>query len=479
MTAPKSPSLRIPLSPPLVSLASLVAAVALASSSLALADSPSASQQFPDLANLPDVTEVLQGRIDENDGALLLGPGVHRITRPLEFRLEGTRSALVRPETGPATLVMDGPGPAIRITGSHEGTAGPRTFRPETWNERMPVVEGIEIVGNHPEADGIALVRTVKAVVSRVAVRWCRHGIHLVDRNRNVTVSDVHLYENQGIGLYLDDVNLHQINVVNSHISYNRGGGIVVRDGNVRNLQITGCDIESNMPGDDTPTTTANILLDVSGTPEDRSRSIAEVAITGCTIQHSSNYGGAEYDSIAPGGANIRLLGKDIYPINMVSITGNVISDTSLNVEISKSLDVALSGNTFFAPNPDNLRVVDSRRVVATGNVFNPRQFVRPGRIVFENSRDCLFANNSLHALAADDAALTVRGSARIQLHSNLLSGSLAGIRIEGSRDVSVRDWTHSGLPEGVPFLSHDEASSAIVESGTHAAEGDPEEEVE
>jgi hypothetical protein len=338
----------------------------------------------------------------------------------------------------------------------------------------MPIVEGVEILGNHPEADGIALLRTVKATVSKVSVRWCRHGIHLVERNRNVTVSDVHLYENQGVGLFLDDVNLHQINVSNSHISYNRGGGIVVRDGNVRNLQVTGCDIESNMPGDDTPTATANILLDVSGSPDDRSRSIAEVAITGCTIQHSSNYRGADYESIAPGGANIRLLGKEIYPINMVTITGNVLSDTMLNVEIRHSHDIALTGNTFFAPNPDNLHVVDSQRVLVTGNLFHPREFERPGRVVFERVRDCLFANNALHALLADDAALIVRDSARIQLHSNLLSGSLSGIRVEGSRDVSVRDWTYSGLPDGVPLVSHDGHSAPLVMSGNLAAAADP-----
>lgn len=111
-----------------------------------------------------------------------------------------------------------------------------------------------------------------------------------MERNRNVAISAVHLYHNRGIGLFLDDVNLHQINVGNSHISYNHGGGIVVRDGNVRNLQITGCDIEANMPADNSDTTTANILLDLSGKPDDKTRSIAEVAITGCTIQHSSNY---------------------------------------------------------------------------------------------------------------------------------------------------------------------------------------------
>ena len=49
----------------------------------------------------------------------------------------------------------------------------------------------------------------------------------------------------------------------------------MVRDGNVRNLQVTGCDLEANMPGKVKPTETANILLDVSGSADDRRKSIA------------------------------------------------------------------------------------------------------------------------------------------------------------------------------------------------------------
>ena len=184
--------------------------------SLALAaEPPSAVVQFPELAAMVDRTEEFRQQILDNSGTLLLEAGVHRITGTLEFALAGKGTAVVRPAGGPVTLIMDGAGTAIRIVGSHEGTASPTSFQPATWNERMPIVEGIEIVGNHPEADGIELVRTFEAVLSKVAVRWCRTGIRLFERNRNVTISDVNLYENRGIGLFLDDVNLHQINIGN------------------------------------------------------------------------------------------------------------------------------------------------------------------------------------------------------------------------------------------------------------------------
>jgi hypothetical protein len=418
--------------------------------------------QFPDLKSMPDSTDALQQRIDEGSGNLLLGQTkTLRITRTLEIDLT-KHGAVTLQAAGGVTLIMDGPGPALRFTGSHGGSASPKSFKPATWNERMPIVSGIEIVGNHPEADGIELVRTVEAIVNRTSVRWCRHGIHLVERNRNVIVSDCHLYENSGIGLYLDDVNLHQINVSNSHISYNRQGGIVVRDGNVRNLQVTGCDIEANMPDDLMETKAANILIDVSGSAETTSRSVAEVSITGCTIQHSANYGKDRSRTLAPGGANIRLAGKAIYPINSVTISGNVMSDTSTNIVVDHCYDVAINGNNFFAPKPANLLVSNSQRVVLSGNTFNPRQFVRPGTITFENSSDCLIANSTLHKFTTGDGALILNNCDGFTLSSLILSDCGSGIVLTNSKDVTIIGCRIARTTEGQTDLAIDRSNKRI-----------------
>lgn len=76
----------------------------------------------------------------------------------------------------------------------------------------------------------------MQLTLSRVVVRECRHAVYLTTRNRNVLIADCHFYHNTGIAVFLDQLNLHQINVVGSHISYNRGGGIVSRGGNVRRI---------------------------------------------------------------------------------------------------------------------------------------------------------------------------------------------------------------------------------------------------
>ena len=87
---------------------------------------------------------------------------------------------------------------------------------------------------------GIELIETMQAVFEGVLIRRVRHGIRLHKRNRNVLISHCHLYFNTGVGIFLDRVNLHQINIAGSHISYNRLGGIRIEGSEVRNLQITG-----------------------------------------------------------------------------------------------------------------------------------------------------------------------------------------------------------------------------------------------
>ena len=417
--------------------------------------------QIPDYKSLPDSTADLQAQIDKS-GSLLLLPkdentrAIFRITQPLVFDLAKLGAVSVKAAAG-VTLIMDGPGPALRFHGSHDGSASPKSFQPATWNERMPIVSSIEILGAHPEADGIELDGCVEPIINRTAVRWCRHGIHLVRLNRNVTISDCHLYENDGIGLYFDDVNLHQTNVSNCHISYNRGGGIVVRDGAVRNLQVTGCDIEANMPGDETSTETANVLLDVSGSPEDKSKSIAEVAITGCTIQHSANYGKEEGKTVAPGGANIRLRGKEIWPIDSVAITGNVISDTTVSVDIDMAMDVTLTGNTFFAPKPDNLRVTNSQRVIVDGNTFNPRQFIRPGTIRFTNCEDCILSDCTFRDFSTAEGALILDNCGGMLLSGLNFIRCGSGIVLKMTTETTIAHCRISGTTEGGKDFDADE----------------------
>lgn len=398
----------------------------------------------PELADLADgevdASEAIQRLIDSGPGDLRLPRGRFRLTRPLEIDLDRTGFTSLH-GGGVATLVMAGGGPALRIVGTHFRSADPGGFEPKVWKrQRMPLVDGLGIVGDHPEACGIEAEGTMQLTVSRVHVRGVLHAIHLVKNNRNITISDCHLYENRGIGIFYDDVNLHQSNITGCHISYNHGGGIVSRAGNVRNIHVTGCDIESNMDPDHSPT--ANVLIDCTGSRY----GTGEVAITGCTIQHNNP---------SPGSANIRILGGSLPAEEQkrvregnVTITGNVLSDVKVNLHLRECRGVVVTGNTFWMGYEQNILVEESSNIV-----FGPNNLDRNPRysygntseanngVVFRNCEDGTITGLHLTNVWREPAGLIIRSCRRMNItNSTILDCDNAGILLENVTHSRVSD---------------------------------------
>ncbi|MFT5129270.1 MAG: hypothetical protein ACI8W8_002892 [Rhodothermales bacterium] len=307
-----------------------------------------------------DDTAAIEHALKDGDGLLQFPRGKYRISRTIEISLSAHGRLGIEGACGTATIIMAGAGPTFRIVGSHRGTGDPLSVRPAVWNQRMPTIRNIEIVGRHPEADGIELIETMQAVLEGVLIRQVRHGIRLHKRNRNVLISHCHIYHNTGVGVFLDQVNLHQINIASSHISYNRLGGIRIEGSEVRNLQITGNDIEyNNFRAHKTPPTpTAEIYIDARAD----TASVNEVTIASNTIQATDS----------PGGANIRILeSRDkSRPPGLISITGNVIGSQEHNVHLSGCYGVVLTGNTIYSCMKRNLLLEQCSQISLSGNHF-------------------------------------------------------------------------------------------------------------
>ena len=285
-----------------------------------------------------DDTAALEHALQEGDGVLRLHKGTFRLTRSLVVDLSQTGYAGVIGDGGASRLVMAGPGPAIKIVGTHRGTSVPKSVTDATWQkERFPTLSGFEILGEHPDAVGIELVRTIQPTISQVLVRRCRYGIHLTERNRNVLITDCHLYDNEVYGVFFDRCDLHQTNVTGCHISFNKRAGIKSLAGDVHNLQITGNDIEyNNRPGVDTPNEGgAEIDFDASeGT-------ISEVTLSSNTLQAT----------VQPGGANVRIRGSQPGTTQgacLIAITGNVIGSNTRGLDLTRAYRVTVTGNTIY-----------------------------------------------------------------------------------------------------------------------------------
>ena len=104
-----------------------------------------------------DDTDAIQRAIEEVPAGVWLPKGNYRLTRPLVAEMAKTGRCSIRGD-GAATLLMDGPGPAVRVIGTHAGTAAPSSVEPDTWrNQRAPLLEGFEIVGRRADAGGVEL----------------------------------------------------------------------------------------------------------------------------------------------------------------------------------------------------------------------------------------------------------------------------------------------------------------------------------
>jgi hypothetical protein len=335
-----------------------------------------------------DDTEAIRHAVAEGDGMLHFPPGTYRITSTIEVKLNGQGPLGIDGTGGAARVVMAGKGPAFRLVGSHGGTGDPASRKGNVQtHQRMPTVKNIEVEGAHPKADGFELIQTMQPVFEGVMVTRCRHGIHLVARNRNVVISHCHLYFNTGVGIYLDGVNLHQINIASSHISYNRQGGIRIERSEVRNLQITGNDIEYNnfRAHKSEPEPTAEIYVDVSA----EGASVNEVTIASNTIQATES----------PGGANIRIKEKPdaSRPPGLFAISGNVIGSQENNVHLTGCYGIALSGNTIYSCGHRNLLIEDSRLVNVSGNTFRRHTPKYGTGVRFERSSDITFTGCAIH----------------------------------------------------------------------------------
>ncbi len=300
-----------------------------------------------------DDTDAVEKALKSAKGTVCFPKGRYRIIRTIRIDLDALdRVSLIG--TGSATIIMAGPGPAFYFIGTHEGSAGPESFKDNVWlRQRSPLVMGIEILGEHPEAIGLCFEKTMQATLTSLCIRRCKIAVQFIKRNRNPIIDHCHIYHNTQIGIDFDHVNLHQAIISDSHISYNPVAGIRLFGGEMRNFQIVGNDIEYNYSPE--VQDSADILIDMR--PE--GSSFREGTIVGNTIQARPS----------PNGANVRLLGGEkLRTAGLMAISGNLIGSQTYGIHLVNCRSVTISGNSIYSSAAHSLWFQDSANIVASGN---------------------------------------------------------------------------------------------------------------
>jgi polygalacturonase len=407
-----------------------------------------------------DDTTALTHALQRGGGEVLFPPGDYRITRTLHVPLERYGRIHIAGAGGTARLVMSGPGPALHLAGTHRRTAQPSHFAEGVWRrERMPTVRDLEIIGGHAEADGIRIEGAMQPTLTGLLIRRCRHGIHLVSRDRNVLIADCHIYDNAGVGLFFDRVNLHQTNVHGCHISYCKQGGIKIVGSEIRNLQICGNDIEYNF--DPKAESSADVLFDC------RKGTVREGALVGNTVQALQS----------PGGANVRFLGADRDnpgAVGMFTISGNLIGSQHTALDLIACRGVVVSGNALYCGYHHALRAEDCEHLVLGPNSIDHNSDYRGAstdQVILRRCRHVTLTGLVLqhtHApSAAVEASVEVRECANVSLTGCQVIGARGrAVAVYGSSAVRVADCTLRGRPDDKGFraaVTVDRASSRVM----------------
>jgi nitrous oxidase accessory protein NosD len=310
----------------------------------------------------------------------------------------------------------------------------------------MPLIQNLEIEGHHPEADGIHCRQTMQSTFIGVLLRKLRHGIHLTERARNVLISHCHIYDNSGIGVFLDHVNLHQTIITGSHISYNKLSGIKILNGEVRNIQITGNDIEYNYDRHVKEGAPASAEIWIETTAE--GATVREGTIASNTIQ-------ARY---APGGANIRFISHPEAKLNagLFAISGNLIGSQETNIDLVCARGISITGNVIYSGHLRNLRATGCRNIAVSGNTFDHNGDYLPKElatgITFDGCTDCTFTGSIIHDAFAGQHTVTtpaqqerkglveVLNSQRITISAcQIVDPGLPGVYVENSKLVNIQ----------------------------------------
>jgi hypothetical protein len=416
-----------------------------------------------------DDTAALSHAIEKGDGRLVLPRGDYLISRPLEVPLDRDGPVSITGEGGTARLVMTGPGPALHLVGTHRKTAKPEDFAEGVWRkERMPTVQDLEIVGGHAEADGVRVEGAMQPTLTGLLIRRCRHGIHLVNRDRNVIVADCHIYNNTGAGIFLDRVNLHQTNITGNHISYCKQGGVRIVGGDVRNVQVCGNDIEYNF--DPQAEASADVLFDV------REGAVREATIVGNTIQALRS----------PGGANVRLLGvgKDNpNATGLLAITGNLLASQATVLHLVACRGVAVSGNSLYGGYENAVWAEDAENLVLGANSIdhNPDyQGQSADRVVLRRCRNVIVTGLLLQHIRPVDrepeASVEIDGCRDVSVTGvHVIGARTRGVLVTGSTAVRVADCTVRPRPDDRGYRAAvrvDEKSEHVLVVNNFLAKG-------
>nr|ELR5264596.1 right-handed parallel beta-helix repeat-containing protein [Providencia rettgeri] len=214
-----------------------------------------------------------------------------------------------------ATFIVGGDFPAFTIKGGMSGgSANPATNGAIARSEGGFHVDSIRAYSSDLVSGvGVALSNVFKPRITNCDFMYLKHGIHFSGLNRDVIITDNHVYACHDYGVYFDNTaDIHQLNVLGNIITYCTRN-IFLDNADIYNLQIVGNDIElGTYPTDVAAADKADIWITAM------SSMVEDVSILGNTLEdHWTS------DRL------VKMEGRDTANILSVVISGNSSGNSS------------------------------------------------------------------------------------------------------------------------------------------------------
>ena len=164
----------------------------------------------------------------------------------------------------------------------------------------------------------------------------------------------------------------------------------------------------------------------------------AEVAITGCTLQHNPS----------PDSANIRFLGanRPDHRWGHLVVANNILTDAQINVDVQKARGVSIVGNTFGSGVQHDLRIVESSNIVVGPNVLDRNPLYKDdksanGGVLLKNCQDMTISGLHVTQVRRLPAGLVLEKCRRVNLTGcTILDCDNAGILLKEVSDSRISD---------------------------------------
>lgn len=409
-----------------------------------------------------DDTEAFQ-QAAQQKGIIRLEPGkTYLIKSTIKIDLTNIKGI----QANNAKILLSGDFAAFHLKGNKTKGGAEPLSNVGLEQEFSAVIEQLHVFSKNHEGTALILDGTFGVNISKSHFYNLKKGIEVINRNRNVIITENHLWDIAEYGIHYNNANLHQSIITNNHISYAKIA-LFFENGDVHNIQINSNDIEVGYSNNNNTQSAIQVVCDKPDTQ------FSQAQIVGNTIEDHflAKEGIVHFYSKVFDSSAIHL---DQAPyIGMIELVGNEFSGSSKALVLDNIHDLTVNGNTFKLIKEALISIyTGAEGINISGNTFSGRIGKSYGGKVLKVEggkagidtvlRFLSFNNNTSYNLSDNPISIKKKAGVKedFQVSEMSISNNIFG---SASRTGNKSNLTGYMIDINVPFISGISINSNII----------------